>query len=96
MLDAEWDFISAALPRLLTGDNDHLQTNLRQLLNFSNFTGRWDEWLWLSEQAEARALLLMIKRTQAGEHITQDNLCHPQPSLQKCWRAPPAPPNTGK
>ena len=56
MLDAEWDFISAALPRLLTGDNNRLQTVCDQLTFFLNFTGRWDEWLWLSEQAEARAL----------------------------------------
>ncbi|MCE7904981.1 MAG: DUF4062 domain-containing protein [Anaerolineae bacterium CFX3] len=56
MLDAEWDFLSAALPRLLTGDNDRLQTVCRQLDQFLDFTGRWDELLWLHEQAEARAL----------------------------------------
>ncbi len=56
MLEAEWDFISAALPRLLTGDNDRLQTICDQLVQFLNFTGRWDEWLWLHEQAEARAI----------------------------------------
>jgi tetratricopeptide (TPR) repeat protein len=55
-LDAEWDFISAALPRLLTGDNNRLQTVCGQLAFFLNFTGRWDERLWLYEQAEARAL----------------------------------------
>jgi hypothetical protein len=55
-LDAEWDLIAAALPRLLTGDNARLQTVCRQLNQFLNFTGRWDDWLWLSEQAEARAL----------------------------------------
>jgi tetratricopeptide (TPR) repeat protein len=55
-LDAEWDFISAALPRLLTGDNSRLQTMCHQLTIFFEFTGRWDNWLWLSEQAEARAL----------------------------------------
>jgi len=55
-LDAEWDFISAALPRLLTGDNDRLQTVCRQLTFFFEFTGRWDEWIWLSDQAETRAL----------------------------------------
>ncbi len=55
-LDAEWDFISAALPRLLTGDNDRLQTVCDQLYQFLDFTGRWDDVLWLSEQAEARAL----------------------------------------
>ena len=57
MLDAEWDFISAALPRLLTGDNDRLQTICTQLFRFLDFTGRWDDLLWLSEQAEARALV---------------------------------------
>jgi tetratricopeptide (TPR) repeat protein len=55
-LDAEWDFIAAALPRLLTGDNARLQAVCNQLSQFLEFTGRWDEWLWLSEQAEARAL----------------------------------------
>ncbi|MBI5702904.1 MAG: DUF4062 domain-containing protein [Chloroflexota bacterium] len=55
-LDAEWDFLSAALPRLLTGDNDRLQAVCDQLFRFLDFTGRWDDALWLSEQAEARAL----------------------------------------
>ncbi len=40
MLDAEWDFISAALPRLLTGDNDRLQTVCSQLDHFLDFTGQ--------------------------------------------------------
>jgi len=57
MLDAEWDFISAALPRLLTGDNDRLQTACYQLAFFLEFTGRWDEEIWLDEQAETRALI---------------------------------------
>lgn len=55
-LDTEWDFVSAALPRLLTGDNYRLQTVCNQLYNFLNFTGRWDDRIWLCEQAEARAL----------------------------------------
>jgi len=55
-LEAEWDFISAALPRLLTGDNNRLQTVCSQLVHFLNFTGRWDDRIWLFEQAEARAL----------------------------------------
>ncbi len=57
-LDAEWDFLYAALPRLLTGDNDHLQTVCAQLSVFFEFTGRWDDLLWISEQAEVRALTL--------------------------------------
>lgn len=55
-LDAEWDFLAAALPRLLSGDNDRLQAVCAQLTFFLDFTGRWDELLWLSEQAETRAL----------------------------------------
>jgi tetratricopeptide (TPR) repeat protein len=56
MLDAEWDFISAALPRLLKGDNGRLQTVCDQLDHFLNFTGRWDDRIWFFEQAEERAL----------------------------------------
>jgi tetratricopeptide (TPR) repeat protein len=56
-LDAEWDFISAALPRLLTGDNDRLQTVCNKLVFFLNFTGRWGDRLWLFEQAEEHALV---------------------------------------
>ena len=55
-LDAEWAFIFAALPRLLTGDNDWLQTVCRQLTFFLDFTGRWDEAIWLHEKAEAISL----------------------------------------
>jgi tetratricopeptide (TPR) repeat protein len=55
-LDAEWDFISAALPRLLTGDSNRLHTISRELHQFLDFTGRWDNWLWLSEQTEAHTL----------------------------------------
>jgi len=55
-LDAEWAFISAALPRLLAGDNSRLQTMCGQLVQFLDFTGRWDERIWLNEKAEEYAL----------------------------------------
>jgi len=55
-LDAEWEFISAALPRLLTGDNNRLQMVCNKLPQFFNFTGRWDDWIWLFEQAERYSL----------------------------------------
>ena len=55
-LDTEWDFISAALPRLLTGENARLQTVCDQFFWFLHVTGRWDDLIWLSEQGEARAL----------------------------------------
>jgi len=55
-LDLEWNFISAALPRLVIGDNDRLQTICNQLINFFDFSGRWDDLIWLVEKAELRAL----------------------------------------
>lgn len=55
-LDAEWDLIAAALPRFLQGDNARLQAVCDKLARFLDFTGRWDDRLWLSERAEARAL----------------------------------------
>src|SRR6185369_2922332 len=55
-LDAEWEFIYAALPRLLTGDNNRLQKVCSQLVSFLNFTGKWDDRIWFFEHAEARAL----------------------------------------
>jgi tetratricopeptide (TPR) repeat protein len=69
-LDAEWDFISAALPRLLTGDNARLQTVCDQLIFFLDFTGKWDEGISLHEQAEARALAADDKE-KAGQRAKE-------------------------
>jgi tetratricopeptide (TPR) repeat protein len=67
ILDAEWDFVSAALPRLLTGDNNRLQIICDQLDSFLDFTGRWDDLLLLHEQAEARALAVDDKENAGWE-----------------------------
>ena len=56
VLDAEWDFISAAIPRLLIGGNDRLQSFYSQIDYFLDFTGRWDDALWLTRATEERAL----------------------------------------
>jgi tetratricopeptide (TPR) repeat protein len=56
ILDSEWNLIAAALPRLLTGDNCRLQTVCGKLDQFVNFSGRWDDGLWLSERAETCAI----------------------------------------
>ena len=56
MLDAEWPTVAAALPRFLTGPNDRLQTVCDAFRRFLDFTGRWDEWLALSRDAEAKAV----------------------------------------
>jgi tetratricopeptide (TPR) repeat protein len=56
VLDAAWPTVAAALPRFLAGPNDILRTVCGALQNFLDFTGRWDEWLALSRDAEARAV----------------------------------------
>ena len=56
VLDAAWPTVAAALPRFLAGPNDRLQTVYSALQNFLNFTGRWDEWLALSRDAELKAV----------------------------------------
>jgi tetratricopeptide (TPR) repeat protein len=57
VLDAAWPTVAAALPRFLMGSNDRLQAVCAALEHFLDFTGRWDEWLALSRDAEAKALL---------------------------------------
>lgn len=52
VLDAAWPSVAPALSLLLAGPNDRLQTVCAALPDFLNFTGRWDEWLALSLQAE--------------------------------------------
>jgi tetratricopeptide (TPR) repeat protein len=54
-LEAEWPRIAAALPLFLAGPNERLQRLCDALRIFLNFSGRWDEWLALNEQAEAKA-----------------------------------------
>lgn len=55
-LEAEWSMIAAALPRFLQGDNARLQRLCNALNSFIDFSGRWDERLALSREAEERAL----------------------------------------
>lgn len=55
-LDDEWNLLAAALPRLLQGENKRLQDVCEQLVRFFDFTGRWDESLWLCAAAEQSAL----------------------------------------
>ncbi|HBJ87680.1 MAG TPA: hypothetical protein DDZ88_28250 [Verrucomicrobiales bacterium] len=55
-LEAAWPSIAPALPLFLADDNARLQTVCEALTDFLNGQGRWDEWLALSEKAEARAV----------------------------------------
>lgn len=54
-LDEAWPLVASALPLFLTKSNDLVQLVAANLVEFLNFNGRWDEWRWLSEQAEIRA-----------------------------------------
>jgi tetratricopeptide (TPR) repeat protein len=55
-LDAAWVTVAAALPRFRTGSNDQFQTMCGALHKFLEFTGRWDEWLAILRDAEAKAV----------------------------------------
>jgi tetratricopeptide (TPR) repeat protein len=55
-LDAAWPNIAAALPSFLAGTNKRLQTICDGLQKFLQFSGRWDEQLALSKQAEAKSV----------------------------------------
>jgi nucleoside phosphorylase/tetratricopeptide (TPR) repeat protein len=55
-LETEWPAIAAALPLLIQGENDRLQRMCNAVRRFLDFSGRWDEWLFLSQRAEEKAL----------------------------------------
>jgi len=55
VLDVAWPTIAAALPCFLAGPNDRLQTVCGALNIFLDFTGRWDELIALSRDAEDKA-----------------------------------------
>lgn len=56
VIDAAWPTVAAALPLFLAGPNSSFQTVCAAVKDFLRFTGRWDEWLSLSQHAEVRAV----------------------------------------
>jgi tetratricopeptide (TPR) repeat protein len=56
-LDEAWPTVAPALPLFLAGPNERLQSVCNALRFFLEFTGRWDEWLSLEQQAEAQAVV---------------------------------------
>ncbi len=56
VLDAAWPMVAIAFPFFVAGPNSRLQTVCSTLTIFLEFTGRWDEWLSLSQQGETRAV----------------------------------------
>ncbi|MCW5201624.1 tetratricopeptide repeat protein [Desulfobulbus sp. US4] len=55
-LEAQWPLLAAALPCFVQGENDRLQRVCNALSGFLYFFGRWDEQLFLWQQAEDKAL----------------------------------------
>jgi tetratricopeptide (TPR) repeat protein len=55
-LEAEWGFISAAMPEMLIRDNNNIQKVCDKLDKFVNYSGKWDDRIWLCEQAEKQAI----------------------------------------
>jgi tetratricopeptide (TPR) repeat protein len=56
VLDDAWPTLAPALQLFLAGPNPRLQTVCDAIGTFFNFTGRWDEWLSLEQQATTRAI----------------------------------------
>ena len=63
VLNATWSTVAPALLFFVAGPHSRLQTVCEALEAFLNFTGRWDEQLSLSQQAEAKAVA-------AGDHAS--------------------------
>jgi tetratricopeptide (TPR) repeat protein len=55
-LDAAWPGVAPALPLFVAGPNDRFQTVCKALRFFLEFTGHWDEWHSLEQQAERKAV----------------------------------------
>jgi tetratricopeptide (TPR) repeat protein len=56
ILEAQWQTIAAAIPLILQGYDDRLQTMCLLLESFLQSTGRWDEQLALVLQAEEKSV----------------------------------------
>jgi len=56
VLDAAWPIVAAALPLFLAGQNDELQEVCNAVFQPCNYSGRYDESIALSKDAEVRAV----------------------------------------
>lgn len=56
VIEANWPSIVPAFPVFLAGDNARLQAVCDALVDFLDFTGRWDECLFLETEAEVKAV----------------------------------------
>lgn len=74
-LEAAWPQLAAALPVLVAGDNRRLQTVCAALAIFLLFSGRWDDRISLSTEAEAMAERANDFKN-AGWRAYQAGICH--------------------
>lgn len=74
-LEAAWPTVAPALPLFLVGPNDRLQTVCAALNKFFEFTGRWDEWLSLEQQAENKAVVA-DDHNEAGWRASMAGMVH--------------------
>lgn len=56
ILNSEWTRIASALPSLIRGKNARLQRSCEALEIFLDFSGRWDEAIYLFREAEEKAV----------------------------------------
>lgn len=56
VLNSAWLSVAPALPIFFAGSNDRLQTVCTAVTKFLEYTGRWDEWLSVSQQGESKAV----------------------------------------
>lgn len=100
ILDIAWPTVAPALPLFVAGPNALLQKVCGALHTFLHFTGRWDEQLSLSQQAETKALASKDYLT-AGRRAYEAGWVHflrgEADAVLECadrvdahWRSPPA------
>lgn len=75
ILEAAWPGIAPALPLLVAGDNDRVQTVCSALSIFLDFQGLWDEILDLCAKAEASAIAA-ADYERAGQRAYRMGLVH--------------------
>jgi tetratricopeptide (TPR) repeat protein len=73
LLDAAWPATAPALTLFVNGPNERLQVVCDALVEFLNYTGRWDERIGLSRQAEEKAVA-SGDLTKAGWRAVQEGM----------------------
>ncbi|MBU0495937.1 MAG: ATP-binding protein [Chloroflexi bacterium] len=89
-LEAAWLQVAAALPLFLAGDNARLQRLCNALYYFLEFSGRWDEWRILFQQAEEKAIAAGDSYNAGWRRTRREGGTICAGKRRKCWPAPTA------